>query len=104
MKKHTIQHGLDQDTARRVAEKAWASYQERFSEYHPTIQWDRPDHASVGFKAMGTSLKGALTLKPGEIEMELDVPFLLKPFQGKALSVITEEVQKWVTEAKAGKI
>ena len=36
--------------------------------------------------------------------MELDVPFLLKPFKGKALGVIEEEIKKWMAKAEAGEL
>lgn len=102
--KHSVPHDLDPETARRVAEKAWASYQQRFSEYSPTINWTSQQRAEVGFSAKGINLKGALELKPGEIELDLDVPFLLRPFKGKAISVIEEEIKKWIGVAKNGQL
>ena len=42
-----------------------------------------------------------------EIEMllvDLDVPFLLRVFKGKAMDVIDREVKKWVEKARNGEI
>jgi hypothetical protein len=36
--------------------------------------------------------------------MSLDVPFLLRPFKGKALGVIEEEIRRWVAKGEAGDI
>ena len=36
------------------------------------------------------------------IELELDVPFLFRPFRKQAIRVIEEEVQEWIEKAKAG--
>jgi hypothetical protein len=38
------------------------------------------------------------------IDMDLDVPFLLKPFQGTAMKVISDEIQNWMEKAKRGEI
>jgi len=102
--KHTVTHDLDQETARRVAQKAWESYSERFAKYEPRISWKNDDHAEIGFSAKGIRLDGTLKLRKGEIEMDLDVPFILKVFQKKALQVIDEEIRKWVAKAKVGEI
>ncbi|HSN98904.1 MAG TPA: polyhydroxyalkanoic acid system family protein [Candidatus Nanopelagicales bacterium] len=102
--KHVVPHDLDQDTARRVTDKAFSAYKDRFAEYNPTLQWVNDQRAEVGFSAKGISLKGAFELKPGQIEMDLDVPFLLRPFKGKAISVIDEEIKRWIGKAKAGEL
>jgi hypothetical protein len=36
--------------------------------------------------------------------MELNVPFLLRPFQKTALGVIENEIKRWIDKAKAGKV
>ena len=50
------------------------------------------------------SLKGVLEVGPSSIDMDLDVPFLLRPFKSTALGVIEEEIRKWIDKAKAGQI
>ena len=87
-----------------MADKAWESYRERFSKYSPTIDWQTDTKAKVGFKAKGIQLDGVLELMEGRIEMDLDVPFLLKPFRKVALEVIENEIKKWVQKAKAGEL
>lgn len=52
----------------------------------------------------GVSLEGVLEVGDENIEMDLDVPFLLRPFKGTALGVIDEEIKKWLAKAKAGEI
>lgn len=102
--KHAVQHDLDHETARRVTEHAFADYKARYGEYKPTMQWVNQHRAEVGFTVKGMSLKGAFELSKGEIALELDVPFLLRPFKGMAISVIEEEIKKWVGKAKAGEV
>ncbi|NOY93664.1 MAG: hypothetical protein GXP55_20960 [Deltaproteobacteria bacterium] len=102
--KHVVKHKLDHATAKKAALAAWKSYSERFAQYHPSADWTTESHANIGFKVKGVSLKGALSLEPGGIGMELNVPFLFRPFQRKAISVIEREIQKWVDKAEAGEL
>lgn len=101
--KHTVMHDLGRAQAKRVAEAAYGSYSERFSNYSPTCQWNG-DTASIGFNVKGVKLTGAIAVSDREIELDLDVPFLLRPFKGQALKVIEEEIHKWIAKSKAGQI
>ncbi len=100
--KQVIQHELDLPTAKRVAERAFAEYQARYPEYQPSLRWVSDTRADVTFNAKGIKLGGALALRQGSIELELDVPFLFRPFQKKALEVIDREVRIWLEKARAG--
>ncbi|MFW6049620.1 MAG: polyhydroxyalkanoic acid system family protein [Myxococcota bacterium] len=102
--KHVVKHDLDQEKAKKAAQKAWEAYSERFSEYNPQANWTSDTHADISFQAKGIKLKGALDLEPNQIVMDLDVPFVLRVFQKKAVSVIDREIQTWVAKAKAGEI
>jgi hypothetical protein len=102
--RHAVAHDLDLPTARRAADKAWESYSSRFEKYNPTINWVNDHKAVVGFKAKGIKLAGELELKPNAIELELEVPFLLRPFRKRALEVIEEEILKWVGKARTGEL
>lgn len=102
--RHAVRHDLDHDQAKKAALKAWESYSERFAEYNPQANWTSENHADISFKAKGITLKGSLEVEPNEIVMNLDVPFVLRVFQKKAVDVIDREIQKWVGKAKAGEI
>jgi hypothetical protein len=101
---HSVRHGLDLATAKRVAEHAWESYAQRFSHYDPRIEWVTEHKAKIGFRAKGVSLDGELALREGAIDLTLEVPFLLRPFKQKAISVIEQEIEKWVEKAKSGQV
>jgi hypothetical protein len=102
--KHLVHHGLGQDRAKQVAESAIKSYEAKFSEYSPRSSWTSATHADISFSVKGMKLNGALEIRENDFELDLDVPFLLKPFKGKALSVIEEEIKKWVEKAKSGQV
>ncbi len=101
---HRVTHDLDFETAKRVAEKAFESYSQRFADYSPTMDWVTDKKAKIGFKAKGVSLDGSITLQDKAIEMGLDVPFLFKPFKKRAIQIIEDEIEKWIAKAKAGEI
>jgi hypothetical protein len=102
--KHRVPHDLGQEKARKVTEAAWKSYSERFAKYSPTCSWVTDNKANIGFTAKGITLKGTIEVLDVGIDLELEVPFLLRPFKGTAISVIEEEIQKWIQKCKAGEI
>src|SRR5581483_173151 len=58
--KHTVVHHADVATARRAAEAALASYQERYPGYHPAAVWTTEEHADISFQVKGVHLRGAI--------------------------------------------
>lgn len=102
--KHVVPHGLGLETARRATDAALASYKERFAQYNPSARWVSDQKAEITFSVKGFSLQGVLEVGPRDIEMELEVPFLLKPFRGRAISLIEEEIKKWVEKARVGEV
>lgn len=101
---HRISHSLNQDLIRKVARKAVESYAERFSDYSPKANWESDDRAKISFSAKGITLDGSITLEPKAVLLNLNVPFLLKPFAGKATGVIEEQVKHWIEVAQRGEL
>ena len=102
--KHSVPHDLGLEMAKRAAEAAFASYAERFAKYKPTATWTSPSHADVSFSAKGITLKGVLEVLPSSIDMDLDVPFLLRPFKDRALGAVDREISVWIQKAKRGEL
>ena len=102
--KHSIAHDLDESLAKKAAERAFAAYAVKLADYAPVVTWTDAAHANITFNVKGMTLKGRFTLAPGSIDLELDVPFLLRMFQGKAINVIDREVREWLVKAKAGEL
>lgn len=102
--KHVIQHPLDIPMAKKVTDRAFAEYSSRYPQYHPTFQWVSDRKADVGFNAKGIKLKGSMEVEERQITMDLDVPFLLRPFQKMAMEVIEREVRVWIGKAQAGEL
>jgi hypothetical protein len=102
--KHLIAHDLDSSLAKEAAVRAFEAYQQRFANYKPTMQWDNDKKARIGFSVKGVKLEGSIEIVPRAIELDLDVPFLFRPFKGKAIEVIEKEVRNWLTKAKNGEL
>ncbi|MEM9073949.1 MAG: polyhydroxyalkanoic acid system family protein [Myxococcota bacterium] len=102
--KHSVKHDLDHATAKKVTERAFESYAERFSDYSPTAEWKGDSLCEVGFTVKGVKLTGLLEIQEREILMDLDVPFIFRPFKKKALDVIEREVETWIEKAKSGEL
>jgi len=99
---HDIQHDLEPAQAQRVAKQALQSYSDRFAKYYPEIACRSDTQADVAFTVKGMRLAGGLKIEPDRFRLSLDVPFVLRPFKGRAFGVIEREVQAWVAKAKSG--
>ncbi len=100
--KHSVSHDLGQEKAKQVAEAAFKSYSERYSQYSPTYNWVSDNKAQLSFSVKGMKLNGVAEVHPNSIDMDLDVPFVLRPFKGKALDIIEKEIKSWIVKAKDG--
>jgi hypothetical protein len=99
--KHSVPHDLGQERAKKVTEQALGSYAAKFAKYAPKTTWTGDNKAQISFSVKGMTLNGAVEIKDKSIDMELDVPFLLRPFQGQAISVIEGEIKEWLAKEKA---
>jgi putative polyhydroxyalkanoic acid system protein len=102
--KHQIAHDLDTSLAKEAAVRAFEAYQRRFANYSPTMSWEGERKARIGFSVKGVKLAGSIDILPRAIELDLDVPFLFRPFKGKAIEVIEREVRVWLAKAKNGEL
>lgn len=102
--KHEIHHGLSPEQARTVVDKAMEAYAARFAEYNPEFHWKTENQGRLGFKAKGVSVAGDIEIDGPKILVDLEVPFILRIFKGKAIEVIDREVRTWVEKARAGEI
>ena len=101
---YDIPHDLTFDLAKLAAEKAAEAYGKRFAEYEYTAKWVSNDRVELGFTVVGKRLEGAMTVKKDRLELELEVPFMFRPFRGKALEIIEREARVWLDKAKRGEL
>ena len=102
--KHAVPHGLDLPMAKKVAVAALEAYSARLAEYSPNVDWSSETHANVRFSVKGITLKGAVDVNSRSIELDLDVPFVLRVFKKKAIAVIEREIKIWLEKARNGEL
>lgn len=102
--KHEIHHGLEPALARRAIDKAMDGYRERFSEFSPTYDWTSEDAGRFAFTALTVTVSGDLEIVGPKILVDIQVPFLLRAFKGRAIQAIDDEVRGWVEKARAGEL
>ena len=100
--KHSVPHDLGHDRAKQVAESALATYAQKYANYQPRVTWTAANKAEISFKVKGMNLAGSLEVLDRSIDLDIDVPFLLRPFKNQALGVIEGEINDWIKKAKAG--
>ena len=101
--KHSVPHDIGKDLAKKATLAAFAAYQERFSKYSPTAAWSG-DRAQISFTAKGITLKGSIDVTPSSIDIDIDVPFLLRPFKSVAQDAVEREIARWVEKARRGEV
>ena len=103
--KYVAKHGLsDRARARTVVEKAYEVYKVKLADHRPTLTWQTPDEAKLGFSAVGKAIEADIRITDTEVRIEGDIPFLLRMFQGKIEKVLGSEIEKWLEKARAGEI
>ena len=99
--KHILQHNLDVATSKQIADRALGQYEKRLAKYDPAVRWVDDRHAEVTFQAKGFHFSGTLELRPGAVEIDLDVPFLFRAFKGSAIKILDEELRRLIAEHEA---
>ncbi len=102
--KHDIPHDLSMDSAKKAAKKAVEAYGARFADYDFSANWKSETMVDLGFSVAGKRLDGSMEVKTSCLALELDVPFLFRPFRGKAIQIIEREARVWIDKAKTGEI
>jgi hypothetical protein len=103
--KYVVKHGLaDRAKVRGVVEKAYEAYKTRLADHQPSLRWKGADRGEIEFTVLRKTLTVDVAIDDRELRLEADMPFLFRPFQGKIERVLGEEVQKWLTKARAGEV
>lgn len=94
---HSISHSLDPKEARQLIEHALAHYRERYPAYQPLLTWHDKERGELRVNVRNQELVAEFELHTGCITIRMDVPLLLRPFQGAARRVIEREVARWLS-------
>lgn len=101
---HSVPHDLDRPLAKRAVEAAIAHYRGALGKYAPQAAWRDEWSVEVSFHAAGMTLAGVVEIGPRAVDLDLDVPFVLRPLRSRATAIIEREAARWVAKAKAGEV
>lgn len=101
---HDIKHGLEQQKAQEVAQKAVQSYAERFAQFDFQHNWVDDSKVNLSFAVMGKRLEGSLSVLADVLRFEMEVPFMMRVFSKKAVEIVEKETQAWIAKAKSGEL
>lgn len=102
--KHVIKHDLSPEMAKKVAVQAAERYTAKFAKYDARVDWANETQATITFKVKGVNAAASIDLQPGQIEADMSVPLLLRPFKKLALNAVDETFQKWIDRANKGEL
>ncbi|NOX92485.1 MAG: hypothetical protein GXP18_08570 [Gammaproteobacteria bacterium] len=102
--KQRVQHNIGKEKAILATKAALQSYERKFSEYNPSTRWVSDIKAEISFRISSAKLYGSLVVHEREIDLHLDVPFLLRPFKNKALGIVEKEILLWVRKVELNEI
>ncbi len=88
-------HPFSVAESRRIADQAFAFYQQQYAYYQPTLEWKTDNEAQLGFMTNGIRLSARVWLEPKLIRLEVAVPWFLRVFEKKALERVREELNRW---------
>ena len=100
--KQSVPHDLSLDLARQAAVAALADYAARFPAANIRATWSGPYAATVALTVKGFTLQPRVAIRAGAIDVDVDIPLLARPFEGKARARIERELAMWVERARTG--
>ena len=93
--KMTIPHTLGQDEARQRVQGMISNMKEQYGDKVSDLEeeWSG-DTGRFSLKAMGMNLKGTLEITDNSLEVDGDLPWAAKPFQGTIEATIRERAER----------
>jgi len=99
-----VQHNIGKEKAILATKAALQSYERKFSEYNPSTRWVSDVKAEISFQVSSVKLCGNLVVHEREINLHLNVPFLLRPFKNKAFGIVEKEILSWIRKIELNEI
>lgn len=101
--KHTVTHPLTRDAARTTLDRMLQTYGSHYAEHDVRTAWADDDTATIAFQVGRRTVEGRVAVRDDCYELDVDLPFLLRPFQGRIARAVDEEVAKWLDATSGGR-
>ncbi len=93
---HSVEHSLKTEEVRPLLERALVYYRQRYPAYQPTLTWQDPDNGELRVQVRKQELVVKVSLHPGKVTVEVDLPLYFRPFKGAAVRTLDREVARWL--------
>ena len=97
--KHRVQHPLASEEAKELLDRALDTYREHYAEYSLETGWVDDDTAAVGFQVTGKKIDGQIRVREDGYEIDLDLPWVFRPFRKKIARSLDREFARWIEKA-----
>jgi hypothetical protein len=97
--RHTLQHGLALEDARKLALEAWEHYRVLLARNQPELEMQGPDSAVVKWVSrLGNRYQCSVELRDQVAVLEMDIPLLARPFKDIGIAMIEKELSGWLAK------
>ena len=97
--RHTVRHTLAPDKAKDVLEHALGAYREHYAEYQVETGWADEETAEIGFRMTGKQVRGKIKVCPDCYDIDLELPWMYRPFTQRIAGAVEQELQRWLARA-----
>lgn len=100
--KHRFSHGSDPETVARAAKQAFSHYAALYPRYQLGLDWKNDASAVFNIEIKGMRVRGDLDIGASDVEVDLALPFLFRPFARRATDIVEREARAWIAKATTG--
>ncbi len=97
--KHSVQHPLEQAKARELLDRALDTYRAHYAEHSVETCWVDEHTAELDFEVTGKKVAGSITVCEDCYDIELKLPWMLRPFKRRIAQSFETELQRWIARA-----
>ena len=97
--KHSVEHPLEPARARDLLDRALATYREHYAENSVETSWIDERTAAVDFEVTGRRVAGCITVCDDCYDIDLRLPWMLRPFKRRIAESFETELQRWIARA-----
>ena len=97
--KHSVDHPLETEKAKEVLDRALDTYREHYVENSVATSWVDERTATVDFQVTGKKIAGSITVCESCYDIDLKLPWMLRPFKKRIAQSLDSELQRWIERA-----
>jgi hypothetical protein len=97
--RHSVHHELEPARAKAMLDRALDTYRAHYAEHGVETAWIDERTAEIGFELTGSKVDGRITVCEDCFDIDLDLPWILRPFSRRIAHSFEQELQRWMAQA-----